>query len=74
MATHTFHPDTHVYGLADGCPRCDEHAQNPMVGLDSANLAALRHRLAHALPARSENEARAMVNLSEADTEREAKR
>lgn len=63
MASHTFHPDTHEHGLADGCPRCDEHAERPWVGLDAENLENLRDRIANALPARSDNEARAMCNL-----------
>lgn len=65
MTCHSYHPDTHTHGLADGCPRCDEHAAHPELGLDQGNLAALRARLAEGLPARSANEAKAMINLSE---------
>ena len=69
MTAHVWHPDTHTHGLADGCPRCAEHAAHPELSLDAQNLAILRHRLAHGLPARSANEAKAMVNLSEAREE-----
>lgn len=41
MTVHSPHQDSHVHGLADGCPRCDEHANNPIPSLDSANLARL---------------------------------
>jgi hypothetical protein len=66
MATHTLHPDSHTHGLADGCPRCEEHAEHPTWTLDEANLAALRERVEKGLGARSDNEARAMRNLAEA--------
>lgn len=38
MTIHSPHPDSHVYGLADDCPRCEEHAIDPVSGLDSENL------------------------------------
>jgi hypothetical protein len=60
---HTFHPDTHTHGLADGCPRCTEHAQHPEASLDDRNLAELRIRLKYGLEARSSNESIAMTNL-----------
>lgn len=65
MTAHTPHPDTHEYGLADGCPRCAEHAEHPFESLDAANLAVLVHRLAVGLGPRSENEARAMRALDD---------
>ena len=34
---HTSHPDSHHSGLADGCPRCESHAQN-LLSLDADNL------------------------------------
>lgn len=37
---HTDHPDVHTHGLADGCPRCEEHAENP-TSLDARMLGAL---------------------------------
>jgi hypothetical protein len=66
VSTHTFHPDTYEHGLADGCPRCDEHAAHPLESLDSRNLRALIDRvLAHA-SARSDNEAKAMNIIRDA--------
>jgi hypothetical protein len=64
MAIHTFHPDTHAHGLADGCPRCNEHAAHPLSSLDEVNLTMLRIRIEEGLQARSENEAKAMDALS----------
>lgn len=64
MASHTFHPDTHTHGLADGCPRCDEHAERPEVGLDAENLWVLRDRMLRGVGPRSKNERRAMTNLA----------
>lgn len=61
--THTIHPDSHTHGLADGCPRCDEHALNPLRTLDEANLRGLLHRVVTQEDARSENEAEAMHNI-----------
>jgi len=66
MATHSVHPDTHTHGLADGCPRCDEHAEEPLQGLDNENLGVLIHRLATGRLARSANEGKAMANLARA--------
>lgn len=60
MTTHTLHPDSHENGLADDCPRCDEHARYPFDGLDNSNLLALADRLAKNQSARSINEAVAM--------------
>jgi hypothetical protein len=64
MSTHTFHPDTHRYGLVDGCPRCAEHAAHPASSLDDENLATLRERAVKGLPPRSDAEAVAMANLT----------
>jgi hypothetical protein len=38
MTIHNVHPDTHTHGLADDCPRCAEHAENPIRSLDHENL------------------------------------
>jgi len=63
MATHTEHPDSHQYGLADDCPRCAEHAKDPGLGLDNANLSKLIQRVEEDLPPRSHNEAIAMAYI-----------
>lgn len=42
MTVHSYHPDSHTAGLANDCPRCQEHAAHPERGLDSTNLARLR--------------------------------
>ena len=63
MASHSQHPDSHTNGLADGCERCDEHAENPFSGLDDDNLRALLVRVIDDLPARSNNEMLAMRNM-----------
>ncbi len=41
---HTPHPDPHTHGLADDCPRCAEHAENPWYTLDQRNLRAIVDR------------------------------
>lgn len=41
MASHGPHPDSHTHGLADGCPRCQEHAEHPERGLDRDNIRRL---------------------------------
>lgn len=71
MSTHTFHPDTRTDGLADNCPRCDEHAEAPWFTLDDANLEALvrrtqqwRHDPLSARP-RSEAEHKAMRKIEQ---------
>ena len=63
MSTHTLHPPTHEHGLADDCPRCAEHAEHPLDSLDLENQRNLLQRVNLDWPARSENEARAMLNL-----------
>lgn len=65
MTTHSVHPGSHEYGLADDCPRCDEHAHDPMRGLDAPNLAELVRRVADDITPRSENEAIAMRNVKQ---------
>ena len=65
MTVHAFHPDVHVYGLVDGCPRCTEHAEHPLRSLDVLMLAELRRRVNLGLEPRSDNEARAMERLRE---------
>lgn len=66
MSSHTYHPDTHEFGLADGCPRCAEHAERPLDSLDSANLAALVERVRNEEEPRSANEAIAMRRVGAA--------
>lgn len=41
MTTHSVHPDSHTHGLADDCPRCQEHAEHPERGLDRDNIRRL---------------------------------
>lgn len=41
MATHSLHKLVNAAGLADGCPRCDEIAEQPFEALDDENLADL---------------------------------
>jgi hypothetical protein len=38
MSTHTYHPDTLDVGLSDDCPRCSEHANDPLASLDPAHV------------------------------------
>lgn len=64
MVTHTIHPDSHEFGLADGCERCDQHAESPLQSLDDDNLLAIYDRVARKLDARSGNE-RAAMNVVE---------
>lgn len=65
IATHTQHPDVHIHGLADGCPRCAEHAESPHAALDADMLAALRRRVITGATPRSAAEARAMQRLAQ---------
>jgi hypothetical protein len=48
------------YGLADGCPRCAEHAEHPLLSLDRRVLASLIDRVRQGRPAFSENDAVAL--------------
>lgn len=41
MTIHAYHEDTHTHGLADDCPRCAEHAEYPLEGLDRENIQRL---------------------------------
>ena len=66
MATHVVHPDAHTNGLADGCPRCEEHAMRPFDSLDDENLGMLMCRIRDKLPARSDNEYKAMQHVKNA--------
>ena len=66
MASHTLHPDTHTDGLADGCPRCDQHAVHPLESLDETNITALKLRVLDNLPPRSDNERLAMRKVKAA--------
>lgn len=40
MTSHISHPATLEVGLVDGCPRCEQHAEHPLAGLDAAHLAS----------------------------------
>jgi hypothetical protein len=42
MTTHTYHPDIDTHGLADDCPRCQEHTRHPEWSLDEETKARLR--------------------------------
>ena len=66
MSIHTIHPDTREHGLADGCPRCDEHAERPLDGLDNRNIEVLVDRIRQDLEPRSDNEATAIYHLRKA--------
>lgn len=63
MPSHTYHLDTHEHGLADECPRCNEHAEHPFESLDTRNLRNLVSRVEQDLGARSANEAKAMEEI-----------
>lgn len=60
MVSHTLHPDSHEFGLADDCPRCAQHALLPTISLDDENLTALIWRVIEGKPSRSLNERIAM--------------
>ena len=60
---HTYHDNTLIHGLADGCPRCDEHAADPMRALDDPHIADLIQRCQDGLPYRTDNEALAMNEI-----------
>ena len=64
--THTPHPDSHKFGLADNCPRCSEHARDPLKSLDDENLRKLIGRIYHDKEPRSTPEAIAMLNIRDA--------
>ncbi len=66
VTSHAPHPDIHTDGLADRCPRCDQHAVDPFASLDQDVLRILAERLRDGEPARSDNEGRAMDVLRRA--------
>ena len=66
MTTHIVHPSIRENGLADGCPRCEEHAEYPFEGLDNGNMESLIDRLASRADPRSINEDNAMRVISKA--------
>lgn len=41
MASHSYHPDSFTNGLDADCPRCQEHAADPIAGLDRPHLTRL---------------------------------
>lgn len=62
--THTVHEDISTHGLAGGCPRCWEHAENPVRDLDPENLRVLVNMAVNRdIPPRSEPEAVAVSNV-----------
>ena len=71
MSSHTYHPSIHEHGLADGCPRCAEHAETPWLSLDNENLEALVRRTQKwrrdpfAARPRTENEHKAMRKIEQ---------
>lgn len=60
MVSHTLHPDSHEFGLADSCERCLQHAVAPVISLDDENLTTLIWRVIEGKPSRSLNERIAM--------------
>lgn len=66
MTIHSIHHDIHEHGLADGCPRCCEHAERPLQGLDRRMLARLVSRARRQEPPRSRNEAIAISQIEDA--------
>jgi hypothetical protein len=69
VTAHIAHPDTHEHGLADGCPRCAEHAAHPFLELDARNLQQLAERCDQRLEPRGELEAIAMAQMQNALTQ-----
>lgn len=65
MTTHTAHEDVHTHGLADGCPRCAEHAYEPFVSLDETTLRNLVRRVYDGESGRSDYEDMAMINVKQ---------
>jgi hypothetical protein len=72
MTVHSYHPDTHEHGLADGCERCAELAADPFAGLDDENLRLLAGRavlwMRDEVYPRSQNEALALRAVERALT------
>lgn len=66
---HTIHEDIQTHGLADGCPRCEEHAYNPWRDLDDTVLRDLVERATQANRfdlMRSDTEGIAMAKIVDA--------
>jgi hypothetical protein len=63
MSTHSIHEDVHTHGLADGCPRCAEHAENPLRDLDDDVVRGLMERVVSEESPRSDSERLAMHNV-----------
>jgi len=65
--SHGPHPTINDTGLADNCPRCEEIAADPFVGLDDNNLLLLVERTRDWMRdkqfPRSDNEATAMRQM-----------
>lgn len=66
MVSHTYHPDSHEFGLSDECARCYQLADTPFQSLDDDNLLALYERVVEKLPGRSRNERTAMTTVEHA--------
>ncbi len=66
VSIHSVHPSIRENGLADGCPRCEEHAESQFEGLDEGNMESLIDRLASRADPRSINEDNAMRVVSKA--------
>lgn len=66
MTTHTLHPDSHEFGLADDCLRCKEHVERPWLTLDDENIGRLTRRILTNESGMSGNETEAMANLERA--------
>lgn len=74
MATHdgpghqanaSNHVDIHETGLLDECPRCEEHADNPIYSLDDRMLLNLIQMDMEEGNPRSRNEAIALTRIHE---------
>lgn len=63
MSTHSPHPPILEHGLADGCERCEEIAQDPFASLDDANLGIILALAQDGSRARSHNEWVAMQEV-----------
>ena len=66
MTTHIVHPSIRENGLADGCPRCGEHAERPFEGLDDGDMESLIDRVVDRATPRSTQEAIAMAQVMNA--------
>ena len=65
--SHNHHPAIQEHGLQDNCPRCNEIADDPFIGLDDDNLTALVARTRAWMKdqeyPRSDTENKAMRNM-----------